>query len=228
MDNLATALKSIDLNNKEQKQAFELIQQFDDEIRKLRLMFEDPLSFLHDKICEYRNRVDLAREGFKLDEEKSKSNRTKRIDERAQSLNHLINEYDLEQKEFVESGEFRKRFGSVEAKLKLCESQRDKWANELSQLKNAKNRVGIAIDCSRLEDIETLRSLIKEIEKSFQSQHCLSLIQLIEDFEKHGINPLPPAQPSQAPIEPDIIGVRIKKENFKSFMEEFCLIITSN
>lgn len=210
MDNLATSLKSIDLN-KEQKQALELIQQFDDEIRKLRLMYEDPLGFLHDKISEYRNRVDLAREGHKLEEEKTKSNRTKRIDERAQSLNHLINEYDLEQKEFVESGEFKKRFQGVETKLKLCESQRDKWANELSQLKDTKNHVGMGIDCSRLEEIETLRSLIKEIENSFQSQHCLSLIQLIEDFEKHGIDPPPPAQPSQAPIDFDIIRVR-KKE----------------
>lgn len=197
MDQLSSAVKSIDLN-KEYLQAADMCSQLADEIRKLKHIYQSPLDVLFEIVSNYRNQVDLKREQLKYeiimsDVNVSIEQRNEKIDEQADKLQKLIDEFEIDRQKFIESEEFKIKLFLVKTKLNLAESDQKMWRAELDELKE-KNETGnqrTGINCCRIEELETIGNLARDLEKLLQPKKDSAMVQQIENFEKYGLNPPP-------------------------------------
>ena len=118
---IKTEIANLDFGSvhKEAKKSCESVK---DSLKELKLILKDPYFYIHGKISELKNSVQLKGEELKLI-----------IDQEMKKIIDKLEEYERESKEYLSSNEFKEESNMLESEIKIVQSNLDSWLEYLNK-----------------------------------------------------------------------------------------------
>ena len=104
------------------KSAKKSCESVEETLNEFKLLLNDPYFFIHERISELKNAVQLKGEELKL-----------RIDEEMQKLIDRLEEYEKQSKEYLTTNEFKEESKNLDDELKETQSNLDSWLECLNK-----------------------------------------------------------------------------------------------
>ena len=104
------------------KEAKKSCESFENALKEVEVLLTDPHFFIHERISELKNTVQLKGEELKLI-----------IDQEMRKLIDRLEEYERQSKEYLSSNEIKEESKKFDNELKIAQSNLDSWLESLNK-----------------------------------------------------------------------------------------------
>ena len=118
---IKSEIASLDLGSVH-KTAKQSCKSFEDALKELEVLLKEPYVFVHERISELKNSVQLKGEELKL-----------RIDEEMKKLIDRLEKYEKQSKEYSSSNEFKEESKKLDSELNKAQSNLELWIENLNK-----------------------------------------------------------------------------------------------